>query len=85
MSNNQNFSAEQLDVLFKAAAKSTGTDPQKLKKAVEEGNMDGVLGSMRPSDSAKLKQILGNKAATEKLLSTPQAQQLLKKIMNKGK
>ena len=46
----------------------------------EQANMlNNLLKSLSPADTAKLNQILNDKEATNRVLSTPQAQELLKK------
>ncbi len=85
MNKKANMSPEQLSALLKAAAKTTGTDINAMKSAVESGNINSLLGALRPEDSEKVQKILSDKGAAEKLLSTPQAQELLKKIMGGGK
>lgn len=83
MNEKPNFSSQQFDALLKAAAGSSGADAEKMKSAVESGNMNSLLNSLRPEDSAKVQKILSDKGAVEKLLSTPKAQEFLKKFMGK--
>ena len=50
----------------------------------EQANMlNNLLKSLSPADTAKLNQILNDKEATNRVLSTPQAQELLKKLTGK--
>lgn len=54
---------------------------EKIKQAQENGNLDDFINKNLSSQaSAKLKQILSDKQATEKLMSTPQAKELFKKL-----
>ena len=46
--------------------------------------LNNLLKSLSPADTAKLNQILNDKEATSRVLSTPQAQELLKKLTGKG-
>ena len=75
MSSNSN-----LDDLLKLASSKLGTSPEALKKNLEKGNVNDAISNMRPADAAKLQQILKNPALAKELLSTPQAQQLLRKL-----
>ena len=51
----------------------------------EQANMlNNLLKSLSPADTAKLNQILNDKEATNRVLSTPQALELLKKLTGKG-
>jgi hypothetical protein len=43
--------------------------------------LDSLMGQLSAEDRAKLENILADKAATQKILSTPQAQELLLKIL----
>lgn len=59
-------------------------DINELKKSVESGNVDDFIDKkLSPEASKKLKNVLADKSATEKLLNTPEAKALLKKLMNK--
>ena len=46
--------------------------------------LNNLLKSLSPADTAKLNQILNDQEATSRVLSTPQAQGLLKKLAGKG-
>lgn len=72
------------DKALNEAAKRANIDINELKRASQNGNVDDFINRNLPPDaSKKLKNILSNQAATEKLLSTPQAKELLNKLMNK--
>ncbi len=68
--------------LMKNAQQKTGIDMNKMKQAAESGNLDDFINKNLSSDATKqLKNVLTNKEAAEKLLSTPQAKELMKKLM----
>ncbi len=68
--------------LMKNAQQKTGIDMNKMKQAAESGNLDDFINKNLSSDATKqLKNVLTNKDAAEKLLSTPQAKELMKKLM----
>ena len=55
-----------------------------LKKAVENGTVDSYISKNLPDDTnKKIKEVLSNKTATEKLLNTPEAKALMQKFMKK--
>lgn len=59
----------------------TGIDVDKMKQAAQSGKLEDYLNSNLSADTAKqVKNVLGNKEATEKLLSSPQAKELMKKL-----
>lgn len=74
MNNNQ-------DKLINSAAKQLGTSPDAIKNAVQSGSVDNLLGSLKPEDAAKLKSVLSDKAATERIMKSQQVQELMKKLM----
>lgn len=53
-----------------------------LKKVAKDGNINDFINKNLDHGSAqKLKKVLSDKEATDKLLSTPQAKELMKKLM----
>lgn len=51
-----------------------------LAGALSSGNLDKVLASLNHEDAEKVKNILGDKNALNKILSSPEALALLKKL-----
>ena len=74
--NNPNF-----ENLLKSESDKLGKSPEELKKASETGNIENLLGNLRPNDAQKIQKILSDKNAANKILSTPQAQSLIKKLL----
>ncbi len=56
-----------------------------LKKGIKKGDADQLIKSLKPEDARKLSELLADKEATRQLLSTPQAQQLMKKLFGDKK
>jgi len=55
-----------------------------FKKAAESGQMDDFIDRKLSKNAAeKLRAVLSDKSATEKLLQTPEAKELMKKLMDK--
>lgn len=69
---------EQLDRLVNTASKHLNTSPEELKNAAQNGNMQKLFSQMSPSQAQQLQKILSDENAAKKLLSTPQAQALLR-------
>ena len=67
--------------LLKSVSDKLGKSPEELKKASETGNVENLLGNLNPNDAQKIKKILADKNAANKILSTPQAQSLIKKLL----
>ena len=59
-------------------------DINELKKAVNSGNVNDFIDKrLTPEQSAKIKRVLSDKYAAEKLLQSPQARELMKKLSDK--
>ena len=71
----------EFDNIINTISKKLGAEPDKLKEAAQKGNVNEVIKNLKPQDAEKIQKILSDKDATKKLLSTPKAQQLLKKFM----
>ncbi len=69
---------ERLDNLVNKASKHLNTSPEDLKKAAQSGNIQKLISGMSPAQAAQLERILSDENAAKKLLSTPQAQALLR-------
>lgn len=71
-----------INKMMKTAQQKTGIDMNKMKQAAQNGKLDDFINQNLSSEATKkLKNVLSNKEAAEKLLSTPQAKELMKKLM----
>ena len=77
---NNSIDSKKMAALLAIASKKLGTDPNTLKTQLENGSFDKALGNLPQGQQAKLKQALSDPKTAEKLLSTPQAQEIYKKI-----
>ena len=58
------------------------SDIDEFKRAAKEGKTDDFINkNLSPDSAQKLRKILSDKSATEKLLSTPEAKELMKKLL----
>ncbi len=65
--------------------KKLGFDVNEMKNAAQNGQLDEFVNKTLSQKATKqLKDVLSNKEACEKLLNTPQAKELMKKL-NGGK
>ena len=53
---------------------------QNLNRALASGDLQKVLASLDPQDAEKVKNVLNDKAALNKILSSPEALALLEKL-----
>ncbi|MCM1487593.1 MAG: hypothetical protein NC203_04410 [Firmicutes bacterium] len=72
-----------MEKLIQLTGEKLGIPAEKLKKSLEKGNLEDMLGSMRKEDAARLKAIMDNPAAKEKLMKTAEAEEIAKKIQGK--
>ena len=72
----------ELNNLMKKAQNKSGIDIAKMKEASEKGKLDEFVNeNLSKKATSQLKNVLSNKEACEKLLSTPEAKELMKKLM----
>ena len=67
--------------MLKEAEKKMGMTPEQIKKAFDSGDFSGIMKNLGKTDAQKVQKVLSNKESAMKLLSTPQAQALLKKFL----
>lgn len=77
---NNNKTPQNMQPLLKEAAKKLGTTPEKLEQQLKNGDLGRALQNMPPQQAAMLNKTLSDKAACERLLNSPQAQALMKKL-----
>jgi len=77
------FDKINLDELAKIAGEKTGRDPADIKKAVNSDKFDEMLSKLKKEDAEKLQKVLSNREETEKLLSSPAAKMLIRKLTGK--
>lgn len=84
MDMNRNLNEKQLNLLSKLAKQKTGLDVNEMKQSVENGSFDKFLNQNMDENAAnQLKRVLTDKKAAEEMLNTPEAKELLRKLMGK--
>lgn len=81
MGNFDSITPEKVDEMLNLASQKLGTDKEKLRKFIDNGMVEKLVNGLKPNEAKRLQQILSDRAMAEQLLSTPQAQQLLKKLL----
>ena len=71
-----------IDSLLDTVSKKLGITPQKLREAMQKGDLSIALQNMPEKDAKKLKSILGNPELIKKMMKSAQAQEL-KRSMKK--
>ena len=69
-----------LEQLLQMAAQKLGTTPELLRQGVKNGDLQSMVRGMDPKDEEQLRRVLSDQEAAQKLLGSPQAQALLKKL-----
>lgn len=84
MEKDLNMNQKQLDMLSKMAKKKTGLDVNEMKQSIENGSIDQFLNKNMSADAAEqLKRVLTDKKVAEQMLNTPEARELMKKLLGK--
>ncbi len=78
--NKNNIDPKALGGLLDAVSKKLGVPSQQLRKELESGKFDSAIAGMSEKDAVKFKQAVNNPKLVEKLMSTPQAKALYKKL-----
>lgn len=76
-----NENNQKVENLLNKVSKHLGTTPEDLKQAAISGNMNNALNNLDKKESEKIQQILNDKDLSSKLLSSPQAQKLIKDLL----
>ena len=69
-----------MEKMIQLASSKLGVSPEKLKSILESGNVEDMLGSMRREDADKLKNLMNDPGTRKKLLSSPEAAKIIKKM-----
>jgi len=63
-----------------ALSNKLGVDESTITDAMSSGSTEKLLSALSPQDAMKLKSVLSDKAATQKLMQSEQVQKLIKKL-----
>ncbi|NMB30151.1 MAG: hypothetical protein GX988_01715 [Clostridiales bacterium] len=69
-----------LKMMLNMVSKKSGKSPEELLQALESGNVEDALSSLCPNDAQKIQQILKSPNVANQILSSPEAQGILRKI-----
>ena len=78
--NKNGIDPKKLNGLLGVVSKKIGVPPEKLRSELEAGKFDSALSGMNQNDAAKFRQAVNNPKLVEKMMSTPQAQALYRKL-----
>lgn len=69
--------------IMKNAAKQLGTTPEELEKAINNSGFKNTLNNLSPSQTAQINKALSDEEYMKKILSSPQAQTIMNKLLKK--
>ncbi len=72
---------EQINSMIDQLSQRLNADSKDVRAALEKGNLDKVLQNMNHTQAEKISKILSDPEESKKVLSSPQAQALIKKLM----
>lgn len=75
---------DQMQALLQYASKRLGTTPEKLAATMQTGGLAGLSPDLGAADTQKIQDVLHDKSKTEQILQSPEAQDLIRKILGKG-
>ena len=78
--NSGKIDPDKLSGLLNVVSKKIGVPADKLRSELEAGKFDSALSAMSGSDAAKFRQAVNNPQLVEKMMSSPQAKALYKKL-----
>lgn len=78
--NMNNMNPQAVEAMLAIASKKLGVSAEELKNQLEQGKLDNALKSVPPKQAQMLKQALSDKEKTEKILNSPQAKELMRKL-----
>ncbi|MDD6279632.1 MAG: hypothetical protein ACI4JE_09100 [Ruminococcus sp.] len=81
--NKNNIDPKAIGGLLDVVSKKIGVSPEQLRRELESGKFDSAIAGMSKQDAEKFRQAVNNPKIVEKLMSTPQAQAIYKKLSGK--
>ncbi len=69
-----------MEKMIELVSKKLGIPKEKLKASLEKGSIEDMLSDMKKEDAEKLKSVMNSSASREKLLKSPEAEQIMKKM-----
>ncbi len=75
-----NINPKTMQAMLGVVGSKIGMTPQELQKQLESGKLDSAMKGLSPQDSQKLANALANPAMAQRILATPQAQEIIKKL-----
>lgn len=69
-----------MEKMVKLVSVKLGISEEKLKQWLEKDDVEGMMSNMRKEDADKLKNLMDNPSVRDKLMKSPEAESLMKKL-----
>jgi hypothetical protein len=73
---------KELNSLINNVSEKLNCSPDTLKSNLQNGELSSVINKMNSKDAKTIQKILDNPKQREKILNSPQAQEIIKKLMS---
>ena len=74
------LSQDKINSLLGMTSKKLGTDPDTLRRQLEQGNITDVVKNLGGEDAAQINRMLSNPKEMEKLFNSSQVKELIAKL-----
>ncbi|MBQ9673609.1 MAG: hypothetical protein IJV39_03180 [Ruminococcus sp.] len=71
----------EINNLVNGLSQRLNTSPEQIIDSLENGNLNSIVNKMNSNQAEKLQKILDDPEKSKKILNTPQAQAIIKKLM----
>ncbi len=79
-----NVDPQKMNALLNIVGSKLNMSPEQLRRELEAGKFDNAISSMKPAESEKFNAVMKNPKLLDSIMSTPQAQELYKKLTSKS-
>lgn len=69
-----------MEKMVKLVSVKLGISEEKLKQWLEKDDVESMMSNMRKEDADKLKNLMDNPSVRDKLMKSPEAESLMKKL-----
>ena len=70
----------ELEKLLKIASERLGTSPEQLNQGAQQGELSQLISNLDPVDAQSLQRVLNDRDAAQKLLDSPEAKELMRRL-----
>lgn len=70
----------ELEKLLKIASERLGASPEQLKQGAQQGELSQLISNLDPVDAQSLQRVLNDRDAAQKLLDSPEAKELMRRL-----